>query len=158
WVLGFSRDGKHLAGTGGRVVERRTHRYLDWHHGRAFAFSPTADRLAAGHTDGKVRVFAVPDGNALQCLEGHEDNIAAVAFSPDGTRLAICGGRVSLHDPLTGKEKVRLTDGFAGTALGSGVAFAADGRHVAAANGRKVALWNIQNHRPALAFEIEAAA
>src|SRR5439155_25936407 len=82
----------------------------------------------------------------------------AVAFSPDSTRLAICGGRVSFYDPLTGKEEVRLADGFAGPALGSGVAFAADGRHVAAANGRKVALWNIQNHRPALAFEIEAAA
>lgn len=88
WDLGFSPDARWLAGTGGKVLDLATERHLAWHHGRAFAFSPQENRLAAGHTDGLVRVFEVPSGNELHCLKGHQDNISTVSFSPDGKLLA----------------------------------------------------------------------
>src|SRR5262249_5726955 len=66
-----------------------------------------------------------------------------VAFSPDGKRLAVCGDSVRLHDAQSGTELLRLGESFAAPPLGSGIAFAADGRYVAAANGRLVGVWDV---------------
>ncbi len=63
---------------------------LDW--------SPDGALLAAGGADHLVHVFDAATGAVYDRLEGHADVVSAVAWSPDGNRLASTAGgaRVSL--------------------------------------------------------------
>lgn len=54
----------------------------------AVTFSPTEKILATGDSDGKVRLWDVATGEAVGVLQGHRDEIRALAFSPDGTLVA----------------------------------------------------------------------
>lgn len=54
---------------------------------RIARFSPAGDAIAIAH--GKVvTVYAGPDLGLARTLRGHDDLVAALAFSPDGTHLA----------------------------------------------------------------------
>jgi WD40 repeat protein len=78
--------------------------------GRIFAvrFSPDGSRFAAGSSlDGKgeVRVYQTADGKVVSSLKEGLSGIYALAWSPDGKRIASAGfdGIVRLSDPTTGK-------------------------------------------------------
>jgi WD40 repeat protein len=53
----------------------------------AFAFSEDSQHVALGNQNGQVRVCGL-DGRLLGVLEGHRDDVRAVAFSADGRWLA----------------------------------------------------------------------
>jgi WD40 repeat protein len=57
----------------------------------ALAFSPDDTVLAAGHDDGRVSLWKLPDLTLLGDLEGHEDGISALAFTADGGQLTTAG-------------------------------------------------------------------
>jgi WD40 repeat protein len=69
-----------------------------------------ADLLATADA-GHVTLWDLDTGAAVATLTGHEDPVRAVAFSPDGTRLASGGndGTVRLWDPVTGTAVATIT-------------------------------------------------
>ena len=78
----------------------------------------------------------------LQTLEGHTDGVAAVAFSPDGQRLASESGdgTVKLWDAGSG-SLLQTLEGH--TDWVSAVAFSPDGQRLASAsNDGTVKLWD----------------
>lgn len=52
-----------------------------------FNVSPTDNRVAVGTKDGRIDIYQLDTGQ-VQHLEGHQDQIYALAFSPDGRYLA----------------------------------------------------------------------
>jgi len=59
------------------------------------AFSPSGTTLATGGTDKGVRLWETCTGREVLRFDGHSDSAYFVAFSPDGRRLASCGGNWS---------------------------------------------------------------
>jgi hypothetical protein len=100
------------------------------------AFAPDSQTIVTGSLDGSAKVWDADDGRELRTLSGHSSWILSVAYSQDGGRI------------LTGSQDrtVRVWDAQSGLQLLSlpGLAparFSSDGRHVAAALGTAVGLW-----------------
>jgi WD40 repeat protein/serine/threonine protein kinase len=117
----------------------------------AVAFHPRDRRLvASAGTDGTVRLWDVGKGEQVRTLRAHADCVWALAFSPDGGRLAAGGGgiqksakNVTVWDTTTWHEVPRSP-----LAAPSGlrtVAFSPDGRLLAAAGvaSSPVAVWDL---------------
>jgi len=65
----------------------------------SLAFSPDSARLVTGSNDGSVRIWDTQTGDLLNVVEGNLGEVRAVAFSPNGRRLAVGHkGRVSMWD------------------------------------------------------------
>jgi WD40 repeat protein len=95
------------------------------------AFSLDGKTLAAGSSDGTVRLWNVATDKELLQLKGHRQSVTSVAFSPDGKMLvsAGAGGGLFLRNTTTGKGK-RL---FAHKGGVAGVAFLPDGKTIVSA-------------------------
>ena len=52
------------------------------------AFSPNGELLAAGTTDGEIRVWQIATSTQILTCKGHTDWVWSVAFSPNGSTLA----------------------------------------------------------------------
>ncbi len=150
-TVAFSPDGKRLASGGigssvtlrdvttGEVVASLPSRASVI---RGVAFRPDGRHLAAagGGFDkrgrpapGEVVVWDVAAGKELHALKGHKGEVHAVAYSPDGRRLASASGdhTVKVWDAETGKE-LRTLAGHKDRVVA--VAFHPDGKRLVSAS------------------------
>jgi WD40 repeat protein len=104
------------------------------------ALSEDGERLAAGSTDGGVRIFDLASDASPIVLRGHEGAANAVAFSPDGRELASGGadGTVRVWELATGKPVV--IPGPGGSV--QDVWFSANGSDVVATSTRRTRSWS----------------
>lgn len=114
---------------------------------RALAFSTDGKLLAAAGGNpaqfGEIKIWDVAGQKELRTIRGHRDNIFAVVFSPDGTRLATCSydRMIKLWDVATGSELKNLKDH---TDAVFQIVFSPDGKRLASASAdRTVKIWEV---------------
>lgn len=83
------------------------------------ALSPKGDLVAAGCTDGQIRVWTFPRGELRQSFDLKDQKITGVWFSNDGSLLAAGGNRgaVGIWSLPSGKLKTQLNVGAAVVSL-----------------------------------------
>ncbi|XP_069342303.1 coronin-7 [Eulemur rufifrons] len=88
-----------------------------------------ADVLASSSYDLTVRIWDLQAGAERLKLQGHQDQIFGLAWSPDGQQLAtICkDGRVRVYDPRSGPEPLQEGPGPEG-GRGARIVWVCDGR------------------------------
>ncbi|KAJ3886105.1 quinon protein alcohol dehydrogenase-like superfamily [Lentinula edodes] len=109
-------------------------------------YSPIGDKIGAGCDDNTVRIWDARTGIQIgEPLQGHDDLVSSVAFSPDGTRIVIVSGS---HD-----RTLRIWDARTGTQIGvpllghnswvNSVAFSPDGtRIVSGSHDDTLRIWD----------------
>jgi hypothetical protein len=155
--LGFTADGETLitytegkvqlwnAATGEPGHAWQVHAKKGW----ASALSHDRKTLAVTCNDKAVRLYEIPSGKLLTEVPGVAINAGSMAFSADGTRLAIGLGRVEGTTPrevivvdLTTKSVLRTFKGHKGSVLG--LAFLDGDRTLfSVANDRSARLWDV---------------
>jgi eukaryotic-like serine/threonine-protein kinase len=155
--LRFSTDGRRLAATAGERPARgpglvvwdltaRTEFPLPSNAAGPCALSADGDRLAMANADAGGReavVWHLASGKTACTLRGHTGPVTALAFSPDGRRVASAGGdqdrTVKIWDSETGREVLTLP----GLASIRRLAFCGDGRRLLGVAGDgTVKLWD----------------
>jgi WD40 repeat protein len=64
---------------------------------RALAYSQDGRQIAVGCDDAVVRLFDTAGGKLVKTITVHQNAVSAVAFSPDGTRLATASFDKNFH-------------------------------------------------------------
>jgi WD40 repeat protein len=120
------------------------------------AFSPNGTRLATASGQSAL-VFDAVTGRRIASFYEHDDTVASVAFSPDGT-LAVSGSvdeTARVWDTATGQERTALT-GHHGVVAGA--AFAGDGTLVVTGSSdRDVRVWDAATGAPRPPFHSVSA-
>jgi WD40 repeat protein len=165
--LHFSPDGRLLASGGGGKV--RLWEVASGKEVRALAgsacftcavrFSPDGKVLASGGYERRedfgdeagppppIYRWDVATGKALPPLPGHPGGVRCLAFTPDGKHLISGGfdGAVRFWGLTTGRETRALRGAHKGPL--ADLALAPDGRLLATAGERTVALWEVRSGR-----------
>ena len=99
--------------------------------------------FAIGHKDGKIRLEDAATGQHLKTLQGHENRVNELVFSPEGTILAAhtLNTPVRLWDVTTGHSLITLTEklGFSSILM-----FSKDGKtFVGQTKSGEIELWDV---------------
>lgn len=110
--------------------------------GKAVALAGTV-ALAAG--DGNIELWDTAADKPIRTLKGHDDQVWAVAFSPDGTKLASASSdrSVRLWEVATGKQVLQM-DGHKSWV--QSLAFSPDGKQlVTGSRDQSARLWDLES-------------
>jgi len=123
----------------------------------AMAFRPRRREVAVGSQDGALRIFDSDTGKQLRALPGHNDAIASVAYSDDGSRVVTAGeDRAIRVVPATGGPSLVLR-GHEGAV--SSAAFDPGGRRVVSAGqDGTVRVWDARSAKQLVVLERYATA
>ncbi len=104
--------------------------------------SPSGDQLASVGSDPRaINIWDVATGTAIAALRGHEGPVFALAYSPDGKRLASGSAdkTVRLWDPAPGKT-AKVWRGHEQAV--EWLAYSPDGQRICSLDGQSGRLWD----------------
>lgn len=111
----------------------------------AVVYSPDGSRIATASGDGPIWIWNADTGESVLSIGAGPHR--AMAFSPDGTRLAIGGG---IWDAATGKKLISFgPDDFAPLAI----AYSPDGTRLAAPYGSSARVWDAKTGKELLVLK-----
>ncbi len=164
--IAWSPSGKYLASAGDRqgevkVWEAATGQEIHTFSGHqrkvlSLGWSPDAEHLVSGGADRRAIVWSLESGKETHTLHGHTNDVVSVAWSPVGKHVASAGkcksyahtGDVKIWDATTGEEVLSLRhEPVLGTFFddedGQWLAWSPDGRQLALATRRTVAVFDV---------------
>lgn len=167
-AVGFSPTGRALAARAinSRVIEIRDVATGSLRRSRAVGaidaavFSPDGTRLAIVGEKGSVRIWHLSTGELHTVHTSHGQSVRTLAFTPDGSTLAVVdievgGDRITLLDSATGRTQRTINPG-AGSLLT--LAISPDGHTLATASGSsgRVKTWDARTGQLEGAFTVGA--
>ena len=120
---------------------------------RCVAFAPDGKTLAAGASDGTLHFWNAKTGEEIRSIQTASDQVGAMAYSPDGTKLAWTSGKegdrnqLALCD-LTGDQPPEHFPVIRGSRL-AGIAFSHDGKTLACGEvyANSAQLWEVASRQ-----------
>lgn len=108
------------------------------------AFRPDGKELAAGGSDGSIRIFDVATGAERLKVSNHADWVTDVSYSADGALIATASRDKSskVFDAATGRMLASNSETGAPV---RGAAFAPDGKSVVSVGGNGARVWKIED-------------
>jgi WD40 repeat protein len=119
-----------------------------WRHDRpitALAASPNGKQLVAGSGDGALRLWPHAERGDFKQIRAHDDEIAAMAFTPDQRFFATAGADLSIKVWDANLRPIRAMKGH--ERVIRSIAFSQDLKLLASADDQTILIWDPETGR-----------